>query len=661
MNHHINLFNRLYTLAVLLLISTVLTAQTKPITVSSPDGKIKVIIVAAKTQLTYAVTIDGQMVVKPSHLGLEFKNGTCFGKNVLLKSSNKRSNNTSWKNPLGKSSTVRDQFNELHLNLIEKSNANSPFELLFRAYNDGIAFRYYIPKQTGDTIVITNEETEFVFASDYDTYSGHHPNYTFRGSQEWEFLPGKITDIKKDSAIGLPLLLKTPAAWLAVSEADLLDWSGMWLSKSTKPTENKPFTFVSTLAPRLDKNGLVKISTPHYSPWRVIMIGRQPGDLTESNLILNLSTPSKIGDASWIHPGIMAWDNWWSGDVKMNTATIKQYIQLAADMGWPYQLIDWQWYGPYNKPTANITTVNPDVDLDEVRRFAKEKNVRLWLWLYSSDVDRNIDCNTAFALYEKWGIAGIKIDFMDRDDQEMVNWYEKIAKAAADHHLMLDFHGAYKPTGLERTYPNQITREGILGNEYNRWSKRVTTTHKITLLFTRLLTGPGDFTPGGFLNRQPELFKADGKAAEVQGTRASELALFVLYNSPIICACDHPDHYRNQPGVDFLKIVPTVWDETKMLKADVSNYAVMARRSGKDWFIGALTNNNDRQFTIPLSFLSKGQYKLTVWKDAPDSKINAEHLDSEERIVTSSNQLNIEMVRNGGYVARLQKIDNSKK
>jgi alpha-glucosidase len=345
----------------------------------------------------------------------------------------------------------------------------------------------------------------------------------------------------------------------------------------------------------------------------------------------------------------------------MNTATIKQYIQLAADMGWPYQLIDWQWYGPYNKPTANITTVNPDVDLDEVRRFAKEKNVRLWLWLYSSDVDRNIDCNTAFALYEKWGIAGIKIDFMDRDDQEMVNWYEKIAKAAAEHHLMLDFHGAYKPTGLERTYPNQITREGILGNEYNRWSNRVTTTHKISLLFTRLLTGPGDFTPGGFINRQPELFKVDSKAAEVQGTRASELALFVLYNSPIIVACDHPDHYRNQPGIDFLKIVPTVWDETKMLKADVANYAVMARRSGKDWFIGALTNNNDRQFTIPLNFLNKGQYKLTVWKDAPDSKINAEHLDSEERMVTSSNQLNIEMVRNGGYVARLQKIEDTKK
>jgi alpha-glucosidase len=661
MNYHINPLIRLYTLALLLLTSTILFAQTKPLSLLSPDGKIKITIVAVKTQLTYAVTIDGQIVVKPSHLGLDLKNGTFVGKEVLLKSATRRSNNTSWKNPLGKSSTVRDQYNELHLKLIEKSNANSPFELMFRAYNDGIAFRYFIPKQTGDTIVITNEETEFAFSADFDTYSGHHPKYTFRGSQEWEFLPGKITDIKKDSAIGLPLLVKTPVAWLAVTEADLLDWSGMWLSKNTKVTENNPYTFVSTLAPRLDKDGLVKINTPHYSPWRVIMIGRQPGDLTESNIILNLSTPSKIGDASWIHPGIMAWDNWWSGDVKMNTATIKQYIQLAADMGWPYQLIDWQWYGPYNKPNANITTVNPDVDMDEVRRFAKEKNVRLWLWLYSSDVDRNDAFKTAFAQYEKWGIAGIKIDFMDRDDQEMVNWYEKIAKAAAEHHLMLDFHGAYKPTGLERTYPNQITREGILGNEYNRWSKRVTTTHKITLLFTRLLTGPGDFTPGGFLNRQPEQFKADGKAAEVQGTRASELALFVLYNSPIIVACDHPDHYRNQPGADFLKIVPTVWDETKMLKADVANYAVMARRSGKDWFIGALTNNNDRQFTIPLSFLNKGQYKLTIWKDAPDSKINAEHLDSEEQIVTSSNQLNIEMVRNGGYVARLQKIDNLKK
>ena len=214
---------------------------------------------------------------------------------------------------------------------------------------------------------------------------------------------------------------------------------------------------------------------------------------------------------------MMAWDHWWTGDVKMDTATIKEYIQLAADMGWPYQLIDWQWYGPFNKADADITKVNPAVDMDEVRRFAKDKGVRLWLWLYWTDADRNSAYQKAFALYEQWGIAGIKIDFMNRDDQDMVNWYEKLTRAAAEHHLMIIFHGAFKPTGMIRTLPNQVTREGILGNEYNRWSARVTPEHKLTLPFTRFLAGPADFTPGGFLNRQRDQFKVDGKAAQVQG------------------------------------------------------------------------------------------------------------------------------------------------
>lgn len=385
------------------------------------------------------------------------------------------------------------------------------------------------------------------------------------------------------------------------------------------------------------------------------MIGRKPGTLIESNMVLNLATPSRIGAASWVKPGMMAWDHWWSGDVQMNTATIKQYIQLAADMGWPYQLIDWQWYGPFDKPGADITRVNPAVDMEEIRRFAREKKVKLWLWLYWTDVARNDAYKKAFALYEQWGIAGIKIDFMDRDDQDMVNWYEKIAAASAAHHLMLDFHGAYKPTGLERTYPNQVTREGILGNEYNRWSREVTSTHKITLLFTRFLAGPADFTPGGFLNRQPDLFKPDAKAAQVQGTRASELALFVMYNSPVTVACDHPDNYRDQPGVAFLQHVPTVWQETRVLDARVADYAVIARRSGNDWYIGALTDSIARELTLPLDFLGKGKYTLQGWKDTKQSDMDGTSIEMEERTVTPSDKLVITMQRNGGYAARLHK------
>ena len=431
----------------------------------------------------------------------------------------------------------------------------------------------------------------------------------------------------------------------------------MWLG--AVPGSVNSGALKAKLAPRKDGQGLVKVTTPHTSPWRTLIIGRQPGRLVESDLVLNLSTPCQLADTSWVQPGKMAWDHWWTGDVKMDTATLKEYIQLAADMGWPYQLIDWQWYGEFNKPDSDITRVNPAVDMNEVRRFAREKGVKLWLWLYWTDVERNDAYKKAFALYEQWGMVGIKIDFMDSDHQEMVNWYEKIAKAAADHRLMLNFHGAFKTSGFNRTFPNQITREGILGNEYNRWSTRVTPEHRLTLPFTRFLAGPADFTPGGFLNRQPSQFKVDGQRAEVQGTRASELALFVAYDSPLCCVCDHPDHYRNQPGTDFLKVVPTVWDETKVLDGEVGKHMVIARRSGTQWFLGALTDSNAREIPVKLDFLAKGQWNLKLWSDAPDADINAEHLVTEQRAVASGDTITIKMAPAGGWVGLLENIQTA--
>ena len=499
---------------------------------------------------------------------------------------------------------------------------------------------------------------QLCFADNFACYAGQQEK-GFQGAQEWEFKPGKLGDINAQSIIGLPLLVKSPPAWIAITEADLRDWAGMWIAAApaADAKAGKAVTLTAKLAPRRDGQCLVKASTPHNSPWRAILIGRQPGRLVESDLVLNLSAPCQLPDTSWILPGKMAWDHWWSGDVQMDTDTIKQYIQLAADMGWPYQLIDWQWYGPFNKPEADITNVNPALDMDEVRRFAKEKGVRLWLWLYWADVDRNDAYKKAFDLYEKWGIAGVKIDFMDRDDQDMVNWYEKITKAAAEHRLMVNFHGAFKTSGFNRTFPNQITREGVLGNEYNRWSTRVTAEHKVTLPFTRFLAGPADFTPGGFLNRQPDQFKPDPKAAQVQGTRAAELALFVVYDSPLCCVCDHPRHYRDQPGVDFLKVVPTVWDETRVLDAEVAQYIVIARQSGHDWFLAAMTNDKERDIAAKLDFLGPGRWKTRLWKDAADSQMSADHLDFDDRLVTASDTLHIHLAPCGGCVAHFQ-IEN---
>jgi alpha-glucosidase len=609
----------------------------------SPDGQITITL-HTDGPLGYSVRVDDKPVVSRSRLGLEFADGKQLGEHATLLGEERQTVYRLWENRFGKNRSVCDHCNELRLSLREPGSPPREFSVVARAYNDGVAFRYMLPAQPGlDSFVVARELTQFTFTADQPLWAGSQKG-GFKGPQEWEFAPKKLSELDAKQPYGTPLLVQTPAAFVAITEADLRDWAGLWLGPA--PAGAK-FQLVARLAPRLDKQGCVVAKTPCHSPWRTLIIGRHAADLIASDLVLNLSTPSQLADISWIHPGMMAWDHWWSGDVKMDTATLKQYIQLAAEMGWTYQLIDWQWYGAFNKPTADITRVNPAVDMAEVRRFAQEKGIRLWLWLYWTDADRNDAWKKAFALYEQWGIAGVKIDFMDRDDQEMVNWYEKIARGAAEHHLLLNFHGAHKPAGLNRTWPNQITREGVMGNEYNKFSNRVTPEHKATLPFTRMLAGPADFTPGGFLNRQPAQFRQQLPAL-VQGTRANELALFLVYDSPVTCVCDSPEHYANQPGADFLKRVPTVWDETRGLAGEVGHYVVVARRSGKDWFLGAITDRSARELTVPLGFLGAGTWKAQSWDDAPDADRNAEHLVTAERTVRPAETLHLKLAPAGG-------------
>ena len=634
-------------------------------TLASPDGTI-VVTVSTAGRLTYQVSVDGQPALVESRLGLRLRGGVELGRDVLLVKAERADFDTTWKNPLGKSREVRDHHGELRLTFHENSAAGRTFTVLLSAFDDGVGFRYILPAANDAAEVVVDEElTEFAFAGNHVCFAGDHfemaPDHDLRGGyagpQEWAFRKRPLADLPVDTVTGMPLLTQTPAAWVAIAEADLLDWAGLWLSREPAAAGSTGVTLRARLAPSLDGSGLVTAKLPHSSPWRVLMIGRSPGRLAESNIIQNLSTPSRLEDTSWIKPGLMAWDHWWSGETQVDTATIKQYIQLAADMGWPYQLIDWHWYGEPKRADSDITKVDPAIDMAEVRRFAAERNVRLWLWLYWTDADQHDAYLKAFPLYEQWGIAGVKIDFMDRDDQVMVNWYEKMTRAAAASHLMINFHGAYKPTGLNRTWPNQITREGVMGNEYNKWSARITPEHKVTLPFTRFLTGPADFTPGGFLNRAPAKFQTKVSPTQVQGTRASELALFVVYDSPIGCVCDHPDHIRGQPGADFLKVVPTVWDETRVVDGAVGEHIVTVRRSGPDWFLGALTNSTARSIPVKLDFLGAGRWQLHWWHDAADSGDNAEHIETTERTVTAADTLDLRLAAAGGAVARFTRVD----
>lgn len=622
------------------------------ITLRSPQDKVSVDIVASD-ELTYSVKYGSKTVLFESPMGFEFTQAPPLGRNMMIVDSTRTSVQDKWTPVAGKHKDIYDFCNELHLQLKEKKYPQRRLDIIFRAYDDGVAFRYFISAQQGvSTYEITRELTGFHFARNHDAWTADYG--AFKSSQESEFWPKKIGDISEKNFIGLPMLVKVDeSCYAAITEANITDWPGFYFGCDPVRKGEGVVLNMKLASFPADNKVKVKFNGDHFSPWRVILLGSEPGKLIESEIVNNLNEPCVLSDISWIKPGKCAWDHWWSGEVKMDTETIKKFIRFASYMGFPYMLIDWQWYGAFNTPEADITKVNPAVDMPEVLRYAKEKNVRCWVWLYWTDAEKQY--KDAFALYEKWGIAGVKIDFMDRDDQEMVNWYHKIVKSAAAHHLMVNFHGAFKPDGFSRTYPNLMTREGVMGNEYSKWSTRITPEHNVTLPFTRMLAGPMDYTPGGFLNRTPSTFKT-GTPANVMNTRCQQLAMFVVYDSPIMTVCDDPDNYYDQPGIDFLKEVPVTWDDTRVLTGSVGEYICTARKSGDTWYIGAMNNSDAREIEIPLTFLGRNKYEAHIYADAQDADEDATKVSESKMNVTSKNKLKIKMAPGGGYVASIKSL-----
>ena len=602
--------------------------------------------------INYSVYFKEKPVLVNSEIGFEFKQAPPLGVDLEVLKTTTLEINETWTPVLKRISAIQNNCNELTLQLQEKKFPRRLINLVFRAYDDGIAFRIeFVGPDNKHAYVMTAELTNFNFTSDHDCWATNDGSY--RSSQENEFFRWKLSDLTDQMVIGLPMTVKvSDDCYVAITEANITDYAGMYL----KPGHSTHgFSVRSALAPlpkQKDDGDKVNFTFPHQTPWRVVMLGDSPGKLVESEIIMNLNEPCAIADPSWIKPGMCAWDHWWSGEVKMDNETNKKYIDLASEMGWPYQLIDWQWYGKFNASDADITKVAPQLDMPGILAYAKSKNVKCWVWLYNTDVDHS-DWDKACATYESWGIAGVKIDFMDSDDQEMVNWYHRIVKTAAAHHLMVDFHGAFKPDGWRRTYPNLVTREGVMGNEYNKWSLRVTPEHLVTLPFTRMLAGPMDFTPGGFLNRTPEKFQ-NGTPAQVQGTRALQLAEFVVFDSPFMVACDAPENYKDQEGSEFLKKVKTMWDDTKILNGQIGEFISSARRSGNEWFIGSMTNSEARTLEVKLDFLGEGKYKIVAFEDAPDASIYAEKAIRTSKTVVKGDILKIKMAPGGGYAAWLE-------
>ena len=630
-------------------------------TVVSPSGKVAISF-GQNPGLEFRVEAHNRLIFKDSPIRLKLGNGYTLGVASELISFEESSFDETWEPVVkGRRNQIRNHYREIHVLLREphpsKIGESICFEITARAYDDGVAFKYRIPNSSQtDWNQLLEDTTEFRFYGNPTCWAADHKR--FLSHQEEPYNKSRVRDLPEGQYIGSPFVLRfSRNRHAAITEAALVDFSAFYLEKGSIGAEH---VSVRTKLTRHENNPVaVQSDGTIESSWRAVMVAQQLSDLYTNDMLLNLNVPCAIEDTSWIKPGMMAWDHWWSGGVKMNTETIKEYIQLAADMGWDYQLIDWQWYGVFDNSQADFSTVNRAVDMDEVLRFAKEKGIKLWLWMCWTDTNRNDAYLDAFQQFENWGIAGVKIDFMQRDDQWMVNWYHKIVKAAAEHQLMVNFHGAYKPTGWRRTYPNLITREGVLGQEHSKWSRRVTPEHNCTLLFTRNLLGEMDYTPGGFLNRTAEDFvmaEREGGSSQVMGTRAHNLALFVLFESPVMCACDHPDHYRDQSGADFLEIVPTVWDETICLDGRIGEFGVLAKQSGEDWFLGAITNEKERTLEVSLDFLGDGNYEMKIWQDGSDAADHLESLEIVTRFVQKTEVLELQLAPSGGVVVHFKKL-----
>jgi alpha-glucosidase len=626
-----------------------------PATVKSPDQRIVVRLTQNDGgQIAYSIERNGETVFAPSAPRVRLAEGDVSS--VDVRQVLPRSINQVHKLYATKAAEARDAFNEITITAMPRSRAVRSLQWIFRVYDDGVAFRYVVPADAGVTILsVRTEETEFTFGGDYDCHGLNIGRVD--SSHEGEFDPVKPTRIREHNTYDLPLVCRTPKNAFAIGEADLRDYGGMYL---TGRGDGKPGV-QSRISRRLDDNSL--IAHAHIgaggagSPWRVIMLGDKLGSLIDSNLIGNLNPDPKF-DTAWIKPGKTAWD-WWSGPYLpppdkggTDMPTIKRYIDFAAKAGFEYMMIDEGWClnsggGGSAPPNADVTKTKPDIDMPELVAYAAKKKVRLWLWVQWALLDRQMD--DALAQYEKWGIAGIKVDFMDRNDQQMIDYYHKLMGKAVDHKLLVDMHGAYPPAGLNRTYPNYLTQEGIMGAEYNKWSRRVTATHNVSLAFTRMLLGPMDYTPGGFRNTTPATFQVVNSPPQVQTTRGHGLGMFVVYESPFQMVADSPDVYENAAGFDFVKMVPTVWDETRFLAGDIDDYVVVARRKGKDWYIGAMGNEKAHTISVPLKFLGPAKFKAKIWEDgaAPTE------LAASERSLTSADTLTLKLAPSGGAAVRL--------
>lgn len=619
----------------------------------SPDGRIELRLDTGAT-LQYQLQVDGKPVLAPSPISLSFADGVLYGPAGKVRTYSRRSNNSVVRPEVPvRTASIHDQHNELALEF------DQPFVLRLRAYNEGVAWRF--EGKQADRAELSGETASFNFVP--GTYSYFPFERDFRTATQPSFTPLPAKSIDSAELGSLPALFVANGINLLLTETDLQDYPGLWLQGHGDGriygVHPKDLNLQKQNAKNPEQTGeftasFGSVSRQRNFPWRIIGVARSDAELMNIQLSYLLAEPSRIGAPDWIKPGQIAWDwynenNFKGVDFKagINTETYQYYADFAARFAIENILIDDGW-----STHDDVLTVLPNIDVQAVIKHAKAKGVAVQLWVPWSGLDKNMEA--AMALYQKWGVAGLKIDFMNSDSQSMVNFYWRAAAMAAKYQLMVNFHGSYKPAGIHRTYPNVLTREGVKGLENHKWSDAITPTHNMHLPFIRMIAGPMDYTPGAMRNAHRKDFNAVFSRPMSLGTRAHQLAMFVLYESPLQMLADTPNSYEAEPEIPtFISQIPTVWDNFKVLHASIGDYLVMARQRGKQWYIGGMTNEQARTLPLKLDFLSAGSYQLTLIKDGINADRHAEDYKLETRVVKAGDSLEIPMASGGGFAAIL--------
>ncbi|MHC4555970.1 MAG: glycoside hydrolase family 97 protein [Planctomycetota bacterium] len=593
--------------------------------VQSPDGNVIIKFDAKDVGghhgcLVYNVTYKGQPVVVDSCLGLAIKDTVSLQSDFNIIEVFRSSNDITYSPVYGEWKTIRDHYNQLVVELKESRPPYRRLRLTFRAYNEGAAFCYTLPRQdTLKDFIISTEKTQFCFTGDHTTYAVY--------SAQGQYSKVPLSEIKNNCERPLTIEIDN-GPFVSVAEAGLVDYARMRLS----PDQDKPHALVSSLA------GHVKAVTPYTTPWRVLLLGETPGQLLERNyFILNLNEPCAISDTSWIKPGKLI------REVTLTTKGGKACVDFAVEHNLQYVEFDAGWYGHEYSNESDATTVSVDpkrskgpLDLHAVLDYANRHSIGIILYVNRRALERQLD--EILPLYEKWGIKGVKYGFVQVGSQRWTKWLHEAVRKAAKYHLMVDVHDEYRPTGYSRTYPNLMTQEGIRGNEC-----MPTADENLILPFTRMLAGAGDYTICYYNNR-------------IKTTHAHQLAAAVVYYSPwqFLFWYDRPSMYEGEPEIEFFEHLPTVWDDTRVIHGKIGEYITIARRSGDEWYLGSMNGLNRRELKIPLTFLEKDkQYVTHVYSDAGPGDKTRTHVQISCYVVDSSVVLKAELPPSGGQAVRI--------